>query len=368
MALQQELHYQFTYFALPFIVFGKVDDTYNKLKSYNRTAYLLTLWNGLANKLKESLYGRTIDCQKLEIEKNKEIYLITLPKPKSQAEAYYIGIYYELNRSIFKTTVQRVRYFTLEKSWDYEINKESYVVGEMEKGSDIINFKHINHGFVEKNDIKIFPKAIKNILNNNKKGEFWRKSKIPLKNQIASEKIDSPLSKPEKQEDELEELWNKWENDKVIIHFKDQMNEVIEPLFLFIMELRNILVEKRVFSESQIKSIDETIMGAMFTISKGSFIVGLEYPEFSDSPTSFRGSKADKLLEQFSELTIQIFTLLISKSLENKLFDNKHIYSLSRIMGDSLYETRLKCYILGAEISPNNFGNYWKYKTFSDLS
>ena len=178
MAIQQELHYQFTYFALPFIVLGKVEDTYNKLKPYSRTAYLLTLWNGLANKLKESLYGRTIECQKLELEKNKEIYLITLPKPKSQAEAYYIGIYYELNRSIFKTTVQRVRYFTLEKSWDYDINKESFVVGEMDRGSDIINFKHINHGFIEKNDIKIFPQAIKNILDTIKRENFGENPKF----------------------------------------------------------------------------------------------------------------------------------------------------------------------------------------------
>lgn len=367
MAIQQELHYQFTYFALPIIVLGKVENTYHKLKPYSRTAYLLSIWSGLANKLKENLNGRTINCQKLELEKNKEIYLITLPKPKNQAEAYYIGIYYELNRSIFKTTVIRARYFTLEKSWDYEINKESYVVGEMEKGSDIINFKHVNHGFIQKNDIKIFPQAIKEIIYGNKKGDYWRKSIKNTSDQSVSHKIETS-SENDSLSNEVEELWDKWENDKVLGSFKDQSIEIVEPLYTFVMELRNIAAENKIFPDHTMNSIDETINGAMLNITKGSFIVGLEYPEFSETPDSFRGSKADLLLEEYSKLSIQIFTLLISKVLERKLLNNKQMEHLAKIMGDQMYEVRLKCYMFGAELSPNKFGNYWKYKTFSDFS
>jgi hypothetical protein len=366
MEIQHQLHYKFTYFALPFIVLSKVDDTYRKLKPYSRTAYLLSLWNGLAEKLKEDLKGRSLVCQKLEMDKNNELYMITMSTPQNHAEAYFIGILYEMNHSLFKKSVEKVRYFTLEKSWDFENNYETYVIGEMDYGPNILNLKHINHGFIEKNDIKIFPQAIKEILINNKKGDYWRKTKFPPNDQIPSEKKESPPTELESQKDEIEELWAKWENDNVISSFKDQSIEIVEPLYEFLMELRNIAAENKIFSDLTMNSIDETIKGAMLNITKGSIIVGLEYPDFSDSPESFRGSKADLLLEECSKLSIQIFTLLISKVVERKLLNNKQMEHLAKIMGDQMYEVRLKCYLFGAEVSPNKYGNYWKYKTFSE--
>jgi hypothetical protein len=223
-------HYNFAFLTLPLLALSNTIETYKKLERNDRLAYLKLLWNGLGNETNDHLPDKGLNCYKQSFGGDQVLFLIQLPKPVVQPEAFYVGLIFWVESGLFSKKATKAKYCTLELSKDIPTNQEVYVVGEVLHGQAFPNFDHKNYGSIIRNDAESFIQALREVLSGRKSSDLWFTSS-PKKNAKPDNiAISEASSSDEITEDDLEILWNKWTNISVGKDDQELCSELVKPI------------------------------------------------------------------------------------------------------------------------------------------
>lgn len=126
-------HYIFAHIYLPQKLHESPQLVRNWLTGEKALEHLITRWNLLRMsfdiKPEECFSPLGMRCEKYEIDKNQEVVLICFPMPERITEAYFGAIVFEGDR---------VRYFTLEKTYSKDEDNQEAIFGEWLKGIHLV--------------------------------------------------------------------------------------------------------------------------------------------------------------------------------------------------------------------------------------
>lgn len=354
MGTPRKQHYNFAYFTLPLLALSNTNETYKKLDRNDRNDYLKSLWNGLGRKTGDQLPDRGLSCSKQSLNHDDVLYVIQFPPPSLQPEAFFVGLVFNITKGFLSTKATKARCFTLELSYDFSDNIEVYVVGEMVPGQSFPNFEHKNYGAIAKKDQASFVTAIQDLIMG-QKSPIWyitKNKNAPISNGNAK----SVSEKKKTTEDELEEVWNKWTNYPVDDQVQDLCYKETEPVVLLLGEFGQRCIKLRLFPDVSEETVSEWGGEALGKLSRGSFMVGLEYPEFAQDNSNFMGTKPYQLLQEASKQAEKLFVLFLSRLTEaGKIPINKAQEEATK-GGKLLLNAMIGCYYIGAQFSPKAEG------------
>lgn len=354
MEAPRNQHCNFAFFALPLLAIGNAKEMYRKLDRNNRVTYLKSLWNGLGNKTNEHLSDVGLDCIKYKFRENEILFVIQLPKPFYQPEAFFVGLLFGIETGFLTTNATQARSFTLELSWDVKTNQEVYVVGEMVRGHNFPKFDHKNYGSIIKNDTESFTKALRDVTSGNKSSTFWY---YPATNDGPKQIFSGDSVKntsPDVTEDDLELLWNKWTNYPVDEEAQELCYKAVEPIEKLLLKLGNQCLKTGADSQISAEKIEEWCGEALGNLSRGSFMVGLEYPNFNTYNPGFQQSRPYKLLHIASQQTEKVLTLFLSRLAEKGKISLSEAERIAEEGGKLILKSMAECYLVGVQSSPHN--------------
>lgn len=356
MQAPRKQHYNFAYFTLPLLALSNTNETLKKLDRNDRVSYLRMLWNGLGSKTGEHLPDKGLNCYKQKLDSSKTLFVIELPAPQIQPEAFFVGLVFDVESGFFSSKVTNPRCFTLELSKDIPSQTVVYVVGELVPGQSFPNFDHRNHGSIIKNDGESFVYAIQDAIVGRKTSEVWNIEKINndrIRHQNGNEFSNSTG------EDELEIIWNKWTNHPISEQAKELCFQQTQPFADRLQDLALRCIKSGLLSDQQ-KQIPEWVGEGLGKLSRGAYMIGLEYPEFAKDTSNFSETKVFRLLQEAAKQVqglYSLFTMSLSNAEEISLNAAREERSnCAQLMLNAM----VGCYLVGAELSPKTGGDIFQ--------
>lgn len=353
MQTPRKQHYNFAYFTLPLLALSNTNETFKKLDRNDRVTFLRTLWNGLGSKTGEHLADKGLNCTKLKLTSTNILFVIKLPLPQVQPEAFFVGLVFDVEIGFFSSKAIKARCFTLELSKDIPSGSEVYVVGEMVPGQSFPNFDHRNHGSIVKNDESSFVYAIQDVLTGRKTSEVWNVGK---KNHDQIKKQNGNESSINTGEYELEIIWNKWTNHPISEQAKELCFQQTQPFADRLQNLALKCIRSGLLSDQQ-NQIPEWVGEGLGKLSRGAYMVGLEYPEFAKDTSNFSDTKAFRILQEAAKQAqglYSLFTMRLSNAGEISLSAAAEERSkCAQLMLNAM----VGCYSVGAQLSPKTGGD-----------
>lgn len=358
MSSPRNQHYNFAYFTLPLLSLSNSNETYKKLDRSNRLDYLKSLWNGLGKKTGDQLPDRELFCLKKNLGEGKVLFVIQLPEPETQPEAIFVGLFFVIDSGIFSTKVKDVRCFTLELSKDVNTGQVVYVVGEIVKGQSFPNFDHDNFGSITRRDTEAFLGAIVDVIAKRKSSPYWyNPEKNVVQNQKAVEKVEAKISEKGDLEAELETIWSKWTNYSVEDSVQELCYQRTEPVALQLLDYGQKCLNNHLINNLNADRLEEWVGDALGRLSRGSFMVGLEFPEYADNQSNFMKSRVFQLLKEASQPAEKLSVLFLSQLAEDNFIQMNNAQKAAGDIGKLILNAMIGCYYIGAQYSPKNKGS-----------
>jgi hypothetical protein len=352
MNTPRKQHYFFAFFTLPLLSLSNTNETYKKLDRYDRLAYLKSLWNGLGNKTNDHLSDMGLNCYKHRFGENQVLFLIRLPKPIVQPEAFYIGLIFWVKSSFLSTKATKAKCYTLELSKDIPTNQEVYVVGEILHGQALSKFDHMNYGSIINKVAESFTRALHEVFSGKNSSDLWL-SASPKKNAKPSNTvIYKTSSSNEITEDDLEILWNKWTNYPVRDEIQEFCYEAVKPIEDLLQDLCQHCLNAGIYPRQKAAELGEWSGNALARLGRGSMIVGLEYPNFNPEGSDFQQKKPYRLLKVASQATEKVMTLFLSQLVERKEFSLSEAKKIGEEGSNLILNGMAACFSIGAQLSP----------------
>lgn len=342
------------------MVFNDVNGLYQHLKRENCIDYIKSLWNDLGKKTGENLSDRELTCYKENLTKGISLFVLKMPSPKYQKEAYFIGIVFEISNGFLKKEITNVCFFYLEFHNDNSNFSPIYIVNEILPGKTSQKFDFTNHGSIVKNDILSFRQAMYDLITQKKTYGLWA---------INSQKLDGsddvlPLSDSTVQrqiEDDLIKLWDKWTNYPVDDMVQDECTEAINSILEALAILIQRSIDEGLYPDEMAEKLGEINGAALGKMSRGSFMIGLEYPDFDPLLTTNHDEIPYKLLVCASDDTKKLITMYICQLIDRQAIPHEKGMKMAEMAGEFLLDGMIGCFEIGAKYSPQN-------KLFNDLS
>lgn len=352
MQTPRKQHYNFAYYLMPLLALRNSKELFDRLNRNDRVRYLKNLWNGFGKKLNENISDFGFDCINCRIGKKCTLYIVQLPKPLIQPEAFYIGIAYFVEIGLLKNQISKVRYFTLELGKEVLDEREKYYVGEWLVGESTNRFDHKNYGSIIKKDVDTFEIAVKNVLFGNLNPYIWMDniSENDPKN-VYSEDSNN-FSTPCYGEKDLELLWNKWTHFQVDDFAQELCNKAIQPFGLLLWQYSQLCLSAGIYPKDMAGKLDEWIGTALGHLGRGSFMIGLEYPDIDLDSPNIKSQVPYKLLEVASTASKKLFTLLLSQLVENGIKTKSECFKIAENGGELILKGMVECYAVGMKYSP----------------
>lgn len=343
---------------MPTLALRDSKELLNRLTRQDNVRYLKKLWNGFGTQLNENIRDFGFDCTSTKIGRTCTLIIIQLPQPQFQPEAYYIGIAYFFKVGIFNNQVNKVRYFTLELGREVNDNREKHYVCEWQHGKSPKKFDHKNYGSINEKNVDSFRLAIKNILFGKSTPSLWVEN-IPETTREKEYQRDVNInSLPRFTENDLEILWNKWTNFEVDDVAKELCNNAVEPVASILIKYSQLCLSMGIFPEKMANKLMEWIGSALGHLSRGSFMIGLEYPNnYLESPT-IKSEVPYQMLEVASTYSIKLVTLFLAKLVENGNLSEAECEKIAEEAGSIILKAMIECYVVGVNNSPKKTGFY----------
>jgi hypothetical protein len=174
---------------------------------------------------------------------------------------------------------------------------------------------------------------------------------------MRSGNIKSVSEKEKTTEDELEEVWNKWTSYPVDDQVQDLCYQKTEAVVLLLGDYGQRCSKFGLFPDVSEETVGEWGGEALGKLSRGSFMVGLEYPEFVQDTSNFMGTKPYQLLQEASKQVEKLYVLFLSRLTEaGKLPINKAQEEATK-GGKLILNAMIGCYYIGAQFSPKTKGS-----------
>jgi hypothetical protein len=349
MNSQRNQHYNFAYLALPLIAFSDPDALYKKLEKFDKIDFLRKLWVDLGQKYDENIPNDELDCSDVYLEDNQILFIVHLPNPIAQPEAYYVGLLFNLKSGFFSNKAISVRCFNLELSYDFRSKREAYVVGELVEGKRVNHCDHNNYGSIANHDINSFIAAIEDVLSGNKAMHLWTTPSDDISNNESLTPAQDSPTQYTAVEEELKSIWTKWEDHANDEKVKALCANKLEPITNLLIDLGMQCSNLGLFRE---KDMEMAIIYAIAQLAKGSFMVGLEYPAYLSEMDNFVQQKEFKLLQETARRTKTIAILMLEKLLNKGAISKSKSDSLLNRAVEYQVNAMMECYCIGAELSP----------------
>lgn len=345
-------YYNFAFLTLPLLALSNTNETYKKLERNDRLAYLKSLWNGLGNKTNDHLPDTGLNCYKQRFGENQVLFLIQLPKPIVQPEAFYVGLIFWVESGFLSTKATNAKCYTLELSKDIPTNQEVYVVGEMLRGQAFPNFDHKNYGSIIRNDAESFIQALQEVLSCRKSSDLWFTTLPKKKAKPGNTVISEASSSNEITEDDLEILWNKWTNYSVGNDAQELCYEAVKPIEDLLQDLCQRCLNAGIYPRQKAEELEEWSGYALARLGRGSLMVGLEYPDFSPDSSDFQQKKPYRLLNVASQASEKVMILFLSQLVERGKLSLSEAKKIGEEGGKLILNGMAGCFYIGAPLSP----------------
>lgn len=149
--------YNYAHVALPILALGNPRKFYRDVSTRKGMQYLISIWQGLANKMRVHQLYEGLEVSLKTINPEVELIIIRMPKPIASPEAFYIGVAFKIQKQLLKSVAISSRYFTLELGRNLITQNEEYHFCEW---VGAIEHKHLNHGQLPNSDLQTFVQAI----------------------------------------------------------------------------------------------------------------------------------------------------------------------------------------------------------------
>lgn len=354
MNTPRKQHYNFAFLTLPLLALSKTNETYKKLDRRDRLTYLKSLWNGLGDKTNVCLPDIGLNCYEQRFGDKIVLFLIQLPKPMVQPEAFYVALIFWIESGFLSTKVTKAKCFTLELSKDIPTDREVYVVGEMLHGQSYPKFDHKNYGSIIRNDTDSFIQALQEVFSGKKSSDLWFSTAPKEKAKSSNTVIDKTNSPNEIAEDDLEILWNKWTNYPIGEDVQEFCYETVKPIEDLLQDLCQRCLNAGIYPRQKAEELGEWSGYALARLGRGSLMVGLEYPHFSPDGPDFQQKKPYKLLKVASQVSEKVLTLFLSQLVEKGNMSLSEAEKIGMEGGKLILNGMAGCFYIGAHISPQN--------------
>ncbi len=185
------------------------------------------------------------------------------------------------------------------------------------------------------------------VLSGKKTSNLWysAKSKENPKPSITS---DSELcSRNKTAEAELNKLQIKWKNYPVADYIKNLLDEAIDPVENSIQRLFDICLGVRIYPSYKIEE-GKKVSFALANLGVGSFIVGLEYPDFNLNDPNLIKDMPYQLLDVASELAATIPSLYLTQLFQKSVLSKPKVLEKMDEIEKIILNVRTKCFDIGA--------------------
>ena len=347
-------HYDFAYLVMPLFALSNTSETFHKLNRNDRLDYLRSIWNGLGNKTKDHIPDQGLDCFKINLDPDIFLFVIQLPKPAIQPEAFFIGMLFCIEKNFLSLKATKARCFSLELSKDFETNHEVYVIGESVKGHSFSNIDHINYGSLKNKDKDSFINAIKSVLVGDSLTNPKSKSMSDVIHNSDSDANTDNDDSISLTEDDFEALWNKWTNFPYDNQTVALCQKAVLPLDDLLIGLGKLCLQVDIYKPDEAEKIGEWSSYALSRLSRGSFMVGLEYPYIRRDVEESQKEKVYQLLKLAAKAASGVLTLFLSKLAEHEAIPVKEVEEFAQTGGEIIKNGMIECFRIGKQHSPHN--------------
>lgn len=158
---------------------------------------------------------------------------------------------------------------------------------------------------------------------------------------------DKPYS-----EDDLEMLWNKWTDYPISDQANELCYEAVKPLNSLLHDLIMQCLDANIYPRKKAHELGEWSGDALGRLSRGSFMIGLEYPNLRKDSTLIPNDKLYRLLEQVGEAATRLITLFLSELLKQEQFSSSQAEKIAEMGGKYIRKGVIDCYFIGVRFSP----------------
>jgi hypothetical protein len=153
-------------------------------------------------------------------------------------------------------------------------------------------------------------------------------------------------------EDDLEMLWNKWTYYPVSDLANELCYEAVKPLNSLLHDLIMQCLDANIYPRKKALELGEWSGDALGRLSRGSFMLGLEYPNLNKDSTVVTNDKLYRLLEQVGEGATRLITLFLSELVKQEQFSLLQAEKIAEMGGKYIRKGVIDCYYIGVRFSP----------------